>query len=187
MRGKWKWWAATAVVMIGVSLSAGAVKPSWSLSSDGTERVELQAALGESLTGHVVRALEADPAWIALAGGPDGTTATCGADVFGIEPATAATVADITSVYAWVDCLWSAPSGRPGHTAAEQVPPFGISEAVVVHLDPTRWELPSEGAAHAPSVRRMFPRELWDAALRGGLSATLATRRLDERLRGTVY
>jgi hypothetical protein len=166
--------------MIGLSGSALVVKPSWPATSDGSIRVALQAELSGSLSDRVMRVLEKDPRWAVLMGGPEGTKAYCGADVFGIEPATATTVEEITTAYAWAVCEWRTPVVPPA-TAADQ-PVAGLSTPIVVHLDPTRWELPLDGAAHDPSVRRMFPRDLWEPALRGGTSTVLAGHLLDERL-----
>jgi hypothetical protein len=81
---------------------------------------------------------------------------TCASHVFGVDPSTARSAADVEEVYAWVFCEETLPSGQTGD---------GIEVPVAIHLTtPPSLELPEDGEDYADSVAKIFPASLQGTA-----------------------
>jgi hypothetical protein len=81
----------------------------------------------------------------------------CVVRTFGVEPADAATIADVRVVYAGTWCVTVQQGVAFDQSGSSQ-------EAVAVHLDSGVVESPRDGQV-AKDVHRLFPERLWDRAM----------------------
>ncbi|GAA1818825.1 hypothetical protein GCM10009682_44450 [Luedemannella flava] len=81
----------------------------------------------------------------------------CVVRAFGVEPADATAIDQVTVVYAGATCVVVAPGVPYDRSTGSQAP-------VVVHLDTGVVEQPGDGAQFSADIDRMFPEELRDRA-----------------------
>ena len=106
--------------------------------------------------------------------GEPGTEQRCVVTPFGVEPAGAATLAEVTVVYADASCA----TWKPGISFDDA---GGSAAPVAVHLDTGQFDHPGDGPAYSAEIRRIFPERLQDRAFdigseRAGEEAALRRR-----------
>lgn len=125
------------------------------------ERADLSPALAAEASAYAVEALEST------------SDDVCVADAFGVDPATARSLADVTVVYAAVLCA----TKGPAYDEASRV-----STVVAVRRgSPASVDWPGDGAEHGPSIERIFPDDLRARAVRGFTEPDGADARLRDR------
>lgn len=138
-------WRAMSGLALIIALSSGCSAP---------ERAQPSVAVAEALAQRVVHLME-DNFAEQIAPHHAGSLA-CAVHVFGVDPSTAASANDVSTVYAWVYCEERLTGPLPGDQ---------VSVPVAIHLDATpSIELPSDGEEYSGSVAKIFPSDLRSTA-----------------------
>lgn len=139
-------WRAVSVLSVVLALSSGC----------GTaRRTQPPVPVAEALAQSVVHLMENNFAEQVIPhhAGP----LACAAHVFGMDPSTAPSVGDVSTVYAWVYCEERLPGALLGDR---------VSIPVAIHLAATpSIEIPEDGEDYPPSIRRIFPSDLQQMAM----------------------
>lgn len=154
-----------------LALTAGACAPH--------ANVDLPGPLRDDLAVRAVDALEHDPTFRTEVTREPGWHPICVATVFGVSPPGADTVAKADTIFARADCAWLPPPGTtPGNL--DELP--GESVPIALRIGPPlTYQVPEDGEGYPDSIRRIFPKELQQAAFAGADPS--ARDRLRERLR----
>ncbi|MEH0981895.1 hypothetical protein [Micromonospora sp. CPCC 205556] len=120
----------------------------------------------DQLAARVVEVLERDPTFRTEVTQEPGPHPVCVASVFGVAPDWADTVADVRTVYTWVDCLWLWPADvARGPAGLDFNQLSGLGMPIALHLGPpVTYQAPEDGERNGDSIRRIFPKSLEAAA-----------------------
>jgi hypothetical protein len=163
-------------VVLAVALGAGIGWRQW------RPRPEVNPGLRAQLAARVTSFLELDPRWRTRATYEPGPRPVCESYVFGADPVDVSDVAQVRTVYAWVDCRWLPPVDQRAGVGLPDLP-AEVTPIAVNLGPPVTFRVADDGRErHARSFEQIFPPELRDTARRQPSGFATTAARLDRRV-----